>query len=351
MILIEASRTGSSGGALILLKLLIEKLLEGEHQFFLIKDSRWVMDSDSRFDYEDGGGMILGRKRLVTKYINKLKPSVLLCFGSLPPSFKVPPNVKVYTYFHNPNLLDVFASKELYGFYKNLIWRFKKIYLKLFVKNTDYFIFQTNFIKRSFISQYSVDPKHCMLYPFFDEDRMDELNNEIDSVSEIYDFCYISLPYPHKGHINLVKALIELKEEFGETPSLVITCPEGFNLELDELIKGALMIGVNIVNVGLVNLTEAWRYQKSSKACIFPSSRETLGLGLVEACKMGKVILCSDIDVLKDVVVPSMTFDPNSTSDIASSMLQSLRGSLVKGDLKLRNRLNDFLEILRNPII
>jgi len=350
MLLIDAAKT-SSGGALVILKLLLEKLQATNKKFFLIKDPRWHEEYAYKLPHYEGKSMTFNRGKTLKHHLKKLNATALLCFYSFPPPINVSNDTKVYTYFQNPNLLDVFYDKNVYSKSQNIIWFLKKRYLRTYLDNTDYFIFQTKFIVDSFVQQYGFDRTRCLLYPYYDEQKIDAMvaNIQQEKTSTYsFDFCYISLPYPHKNHINLIKAFMRLKEKYGETPSLVLTAPESYNAELNLLIQKAISAGVQLTNVGLVPLEKALYYTRQSKFYIFPSRRETLGLGLVEACKMDKPVITSDIPIIQDVITPSATFDADSVEGIMEQVHFALHHSLQPGTLQLENKLDEFVKLLYN---
>lgn len=350
MLLIDGSKT-SSGGALGILKLLLEKLQQENKDFFLIKDTRWKEPEAYELPHYENNNVLFTRGKVIKQLISKHSPHALLCFYSFPPPLDLPSSIKTFTYFQNPNLLDVFDRKGIYSKLKDVSWFFKKKYLKKYKDNTDYFVFQTPYIRDHFITQYSFPKEKTLLYPYYDENRIENTIQHIQNGGDqekSYDFSYISLAYPHKNHLNLIDAFTLIKKRYGESPSLILTVPEGQNTKVDNAIRQAQHIGVNIINVGLVSYEDALKYTNLSKYSIFPSTRETLGLGLVEACKMNKVILTSDIPVIQDVIKPSATFNPNSAKDMSDVIMQAVNGKFKQSKLILPNKLGEFVDLLYN---
>ena len=102
MILIDAIYV-NYGGALGLLKYLVETLVERKEEFFLLADARCKSEFDQlpHVEYQDASEK--GRKLFYKSHGGKF--SAILCFGNVPPTFRL--NVPVYTYFHNINMLTL----------------------------------------------------------------------------------------------------------------------------------------------------------------------------------------------------------------------------------------------------
>jgi glycosyltransferase involved in cell wall biosynthesis len=63
---------------------------------------------------------------------------------------------------------------------------------------------------------------------------------------------------------------------------------------------------------------------QSSSALIYPSRTESFGLPLIEAMDYGLPILASELDYVRDVVVPVETFNPDSPVSIARAVRRFL---------------------------
>jgi glycosyltransferase involved in cell wall biosynthesis len=81
---------------------------------------------------------------------------------------------------------------------------------------------------------------------------------------------------------------------------------------------------LNIVNRGNVGRGELQELYRQTRALIYPSDFESLGLPLIEARCAGLSILASERDYVRDVVDPEETFDPNSPVSIARAVKRFL---------------------------
>ncbi len=81
---------------------------------------------------------------------------------------------------------------------------------------------------------------------------------------------------------------------------------------------------LNIQNIGELSHSHVLKLYKESRALIYPSVFETIGLPLIEARCAGLSILASEMDYVRDVVDPEQTFDPESAISIARAVKRFL---------------------------
>ena len=76
---------------------------------------------------------------------------------------------------------------------------------------------------------------------------------------------------------------------------------------------------------------------------------ESLGLGLVEAQKLGCKIIASDLPYVKEVVKPSISFDPNNLIDIKEKVKYAIAKSeqIPNSELVLENRLSELIAFIK----
>lgn len=259
-----------------------------------------------------------------------------LYFGNLPPLAKSKNSI---VYFHNPYLL--MDKKELLktSFKFFLKYSLQQLYIKIFIKNVGLVAVQNIVIKDKFVKKYKFDK--VKLLPFF---RLCDKNLYKD-VDKIYDFCYVSLYYPHKNHENLLKACKILADD-GISFSLALTI-ESYNLNLINAIEeiNKLKI-VKIINSGKLSKDDVNLLYAQSKCLIFPSKQETFGLSLIEAANMNLDIIASNLPYTYESVEPSLVFDPESEIDIANTIRQYLKGDIKKSKGIITNKIDDLIDIL-----
>ncbi len=82
--------------------------------------------------------------------------------------------------------------------------------------------------------------------------------------------------------------------------------------------------GIAIHNLGQLPRDQVLELYTKSRALIFPSTLESFGLPLIEAQHMGVPILAPEADYVRDVCVPTETFDPLSPLSIARAVRRFL---------------------------
>jgi glycosyltransferase involved in cell wall biosynthesis len=82
--------------------------------------------------------------------------------------------------------------------------------------------------------------------------------------------------------------------------------------------------GAELHNVGQLPRDQVLALYKDARALIFPSTTESFGLPLIEAQHLGLPVLAPEADYVRDVCVPSQTFDPLSAVSIARAVRRFL---------------------------
>lgn len=144
-------------------------------------------------------------------------------------------------------------------------------------------------------------------------------------------YFYPASGEPHKNHKNLILAWIILAREKNLRPRLVLTLD---NVKYRRLAKSIARLAskyqLNLENKSEINHDTVLSYLAGCGALIFPSFVESYGLPLVEAKMLGVRIISSDADWVYDVARPSLTFDPNEPSSIASAVSADLNAQYSK---------------------
>jgi glycosyltransferase involved in cell wall biosynthesis len=140
-----------------------------------------------------------------------------------------------------------------------------------------------------------------------------------------YDFIYVASGELHKNHHTLIEAWKILSYE-SLFPTLALTINgkvfSGLTQHLDSMIK---KFNLKIINLGMVNSSDITVILKSSTALIYPSKIESFGMPLIEAQILNIPVIASELDYVRDVIVPNETFDPNSPLSIARAVKRFLK--------------------------
>lgn len=327
MIIIEASHTNFGGGYI----LLIELLTQLESKSFSNKvytANKPVYDDLKKKNFRSSNIVLTNIVETLYRYTKKRERVIF--FLSLPP-FRT--NKKSIVYFHNELILRYNKKNIKYFFY--YIW------LKYFIRNVDVIACQTNNIYNALKK---IRPNKVLILPFFEKIEV------IKEVNKKHVFCYVSSGEKHKNLPNLFKAIKQLLNKYDLNLAVTIEDCEFNKVLINEINK----INENanksvIVNYGLVSKEKIIEIYSSSKALVFPSLFESLGLPLIEANMCGIQVLSSDLSYSHELLNFPIVFNPNEPKDIAKTLENFINGRFkdIKQSLKIDNKLDELIEILK----
>jgi glycosyltransferase involved in cell wall biosynthesis len=244
----------------------------------------------------------------------------VLCFGNLPPLFKVKGFVSVF--IQNRYLVD--KKRLLMRLSPMLAFRLlaERIWLKQFKKRANRFFVQTSTMKKLTERQLQVN---AVLAPFAPASLTNFASSDIKSQSPRFDFLYVASGEAHKNHKILVAAWSSLAIE-GLFPTLALTLDPIDSAELVEHIDGECKFHkLNINNLGRLQRHKLTELYRECGALIYASDFESFGLPIVEARIAGLAILAPELDYVRDLLDPEETFDPSSAISISRAIKRYLK--------------------------
>lgn len=333
MILIDSLYINNSGG-LRLLEYLIEKLIKRGIDFYLLADSRCMNKFDDCKHVRYMKASLLERKKFYQ--IKKNSFSSVLCFGNIPAPIIL--DIPVFTYFHNINLLTLSESRNIKE--KMIMWM-KRQFFRNYKHNTDFWLVQTSNTAKELIHHLNEKSERVKLIPFYElPDELCKLKNEEHG----NDYVYISNYTGAKGHEELLEAW-RLLHHKGIDKTLHFTIPKEAQSFIT-MIKQAQNEGVNVINHGLVPFEKVIYLYRQSKAIIYPSHNESLGLGIVEAITAGCDVIGSDLPFIHAICKPSGTFNPYSPESIANAIEEYEKGGIHQSELLIHNQIDELIELI-----
>ena len=351
MLIVDALNIRKGGGA-VLLSYLAEELQKKEIKFKLLINDAFIITNQInenqvfRFKMDN----YFGRSKILKKFLTP-EIDTLLCFGNFPPPFKTNAT-KTFVFFQNYILLNdyKFSTESLLN---RLSLIFKRRYLKFYLKNANYLIFQTTNIRANFLKSYKFKFENCLVLPFYDENKILEIKRlciEENKTVSRHNFIYVSNPSFHKNFDKLFDAWeVLLSKNF--KPTLFLTIPKIDN----SLINGCLQkiqqlnsIGCKIINLGNLPLEQVLVNTYECYCTVYPSLSESFGLGLIESYHMGLKILASDLPYVNAVIKPSLVFDPYSSESIANAVEKAMHEILPKPEILVKNQIDELIKILTN---
>jgi glycosyltransferase involved in cell wall biosynthesis len=252
---------------------------------------------------------------------------MVLCFGNLPPLFKLRGRVTVF--LQNRYLIDD-VGLEGFPFKTRMRLRLERWWLSARMSNVDEFIVQTPSMKRLLEARSAAS---VQVLPFMarHEEYVRKTSGKGRRANAEFDFLYIASGEPHKNHCQLIEAWCLLAEQ-GMFPSLKLTLDNRAFPELCGWMEQKVArYRLNVENLGLLPHEKVMAAYERAGALIYPSTFESFGLPLIEARQAGLSILASELDYVRDVIDPEETFDPYS----AVSIMRSVKRYLGKEEAAL----------------
>lgn len=320
-LIIHATNIHHGGGAILLIDLL-RKIPDGLVTIVSI-DSRMVISGElpACVSVERVRPTFLGRLCAEFRLASRARvDDHVLCFGNLPPVFRVKGNISVFI----QNRFVVDREQSLRGLPLNLALRLwvERVWLDWFRARSRRYFVQTASMKR--LAEECLGG-HVVCAPFVPVSVMHPVATSSDSKSLAFDFIYVASGEAHKNHEALIAAWGILADE-GLFPSLALTiAPDGAKKLLNDLSAACVSQGLRIYNLGVLHHEQLLAQYRVCGALIYPSSFESFGLPLIEAKLAGLPVLAPELDYVRDIVDPEETFDPNSPVSIARAIKRFMR--------------------------
>lgn len=327
------------GGALVLLHYLVENLRSSNVDFFLLVDARCSDQFKDLPKVEYRTASMSARREFYLAHRDEF--SSVLCFGNVPPPIKL--KSRVYTYVHNINLLKIPTILPL----KRRIQSFlKQRVIDFYGKNTDCWIVQTENTKNELKRHLLQGRKETLVLPFY------RISEDIQSIkndrSDRTDYALIGeLSYP-RGHGIILDVWERLhKKGFDKTLHLTVSHNSEKQKEYCKRVKLLRDKGVRIVNHGFIPFSEVVDIYKKTKAVVYPSLNESLGLSIIEAIEAGCDILVSDLPFAHSICKPTYTFNFNSVDAICDAVIKYDSDGGTRSELIIRDMIVDLINTIQ----
>ncbi len=250
-------------------------------------------------------------------------PDTILCFGSLPPLFRI--RGRCIVFLQNRYLIE---GRGLEGFPLRIKLRLmiERMWLRLFHAHAVTFIVQTKSMQQAAMQTLRRTVDVLALFPNSSEYQRRRIEKGSGKTTA-YDFLYVATGEPHKNHVNLLEAWKLLAAE-GLYPSLCLTVSESDHPGLSRIVEQSKVDhNLNIHNVQAHSWSDMQRLYEHSRALVYPSLLESFGLPLLEARQAGLSIIAAELDYVRDLIDPEEAFDPRSPRSIARAIKRFLQVS------------------------
>ena len=320
-LIIHATNIHQGGGAVLLRELLAS--MPYDAAVFLQVDARFFLPADIHPNLKiiRFRCTFLARLRAEVSLFNFVcRGDHVLCFGNLPPLFKLKSDPTVF--LQSRYLIDRHAPISALPLRARLKIYVEKFWLKLFKRNAGQLIVQTSSMQALAKEFLGI---HVKCLPFLPNGVVHLEQCLIKPVKHKFDFIYVASGETHKNHLSLIEAWRLLFAE-GLAPSLAMTLSKELCPDLSAHLEKERGNGLNIYNLGIHSHDDLLTIYRQSGALIYPSSFESFGLPLLEAKRLGLPVLAPELDYVRDVIDPDETFDCHSPLSIARAVRRHLKG-------------------------
>ena len=328
-----------NGGGKEILDLIINYICENDlgRIFFFLIDKRYDLPANSL--KKNQYSIIQSGENNRNKFYKNNSFECYFSLNNVPPPINV--KKKSIIYFHNDLFFNPLKSKL--GFIAILKNIFKKYYIFSRIKSNQEWCVQTKLMKKKLNQTFHIPENKIHVHPIFDPIKIK--SEKIDS-----SFLYVCNSSKHKNHKRLMDAFIKAAKKIKDKIHLKLT------LSKDDFIKSEynrenIPSNLLIENMGILNKASLSNLYLESKFLIFPSLNESLGLPLIEAVNRECYIIASDKKYVKEVVNPSIIFNPNSSDSISNAIVNSLfNKDLKKSELIIENKIDTFVKYLLSHV-
>jgi glycosyltransferase involved in cell wall biosynthesis len=255
------------------------------------------------------------RLRMLTK-----AGTTILCFGNLPPLYHC--RGRTLLFLQNRYLTGGLESTG-FSLRERLRIAAERMWLRMRIRNVDEVIVQGPSMAKEVEKMLGVRARVLSFMPEIPLQGQVKSNEKVFETQR-FDFVYVASGEPHKNHDRLLDAWRLLAAE-GIKPSLALTVdPNLFPALVARIKRTAASGGLQIENIGQASSDEIQALYRSTRALIYPSLGESLGLPLLEARACGLPVVAPERDYVRDVVEPVETFDPQSPVSIARAVKRFL---------------------------
>ncbi|HJY98739.1 MAG TPA: glycosyltransferase family 1 protein [Patescibacteria group bacterium] len=238
---------------------------------------------------------------------------------------KVPSVVAIHDLMHRarPEFLEVSAAGR---------WENREYVYRNITKDSYGILVDSEVGKRDVINYYHARPGKIVVLPFLPPAYLD---NKM-SIKNARKICrslklperFIFYPanfWPHKNHINLIWAILQLKSQ-GKKINLVLTGSKDADFSSFEKVFSLVTkhrLNKQVFFLGYVSNKEISAIYKASTALVMPTYFGPTNIPVLEAWKMGTPVIYSDIRGCREQLGNAgLLIDPDDPGDIADKILK-----------------------------
>ena len=199
-------------------------------------------------------------------------------------------------------------------------------------------IFVSHSIKRKVLKNFFSKKKYVVSYHAVNNQIIEKKKNKKIKKS-ILKLIYVSQYSYHKNHINLLDAIKRInKDEIKVTLDCYGQDLDNHLSDIKKFIKTSNIKGIKINNS--IKQKNLFKVYKRYDCHIFPSHCESFGLPLVESAKAGLLIMCSNLEIFRELLKDSpVYFNQDSKNDIERALLKVIDMNNILFNEKIKKSL------------
>ncbi len=253
------------------------------------------------------------------------------------------PSFEILMYPKLPCLLCIFDLRHKYGKQNKIKEIIKDHLFRKILKKPIFIIADSTNVKNDLINFYNIEYKKIIVMspmPPLSEIKSLEPLSLIRKYNLPEEFLYYPAHIiPMKNHLNLIKAINQIKKTKGINVNLVFAGPTRDKECYRKLLDGISMHGLDnqVRYLGFLPYDEILTLYKLATALVMPSLFEGGGIPVLEAFYLGCPIVSSDASALPERVGDAgLLFDPNNIEDMAKKIYRIWTDENLRKELTQR---------------
>jgi glycosyltransferase involved in cell wall biosynthesis len=226
----------------------------------------------------------------------------------------------------------------------NWTWDHRELFLRRHLRRATSIVVGTRVGRDEIVRYYGVPEEHIAILPhptpgFALRAAGETITQKLPSnIPENYIF-YPAQFWPHKNHVNLLKALRLLVESNPDAPMLVLAGSDKVNRAFVESCAADFGVGHKVVFLGFVPTEDLIGLYRNARALIYPSFSGPENLPPLEAIALGCPAIVSNYRGAEEQLGDSaVLFDPANPAAIAEAIARVLADELLRAQLVDRGR-------------
>ncbi len=209
------------------------------------------------------------------------------------------------------------------------------------LKKSDLIIVNCKFVKSRIVDHYGYPSNKIVIAPIPPDEhsKPDYSILSKHKLDKSY-ILFVGTIEPRKNIINLVDGYSRIKPVLRKKYPLVLAGGKGWkDSESLKLIEKLQKEGVNIIQTGYISDGEKAALYDNATVCIQPSLYEGFGMPILEAMSYGKPVVCSDLNVFREVAADAAVyFDTKNPYEIASCLTKVIENPKLQESLAKKSR-------------